>query len=129
MAAGGQSLVHNDALWLALVLQAQPQPEDCGDPDKGGEGYDGTGRRQPGNLTPIAPNTSARCTAPASGPGYKNVRGSANVPGGDPISTGGGGTAYPRVATSNTVRVGPALTRATGGGDDHGVALVTAALH
>src|SRR4051794_7738047 len=53
MAAGGQSLVHGGALWLALVLQTKPQPEDGGDPDKGGEGYDGTVRRQPGNLTPI----------------------------------------------------------------------------
>jgi len=128
MAAGGQSLVHNGALWLALVLQAQPQPEDCGDPDKGGEGYDGTVRRQPGNLTPIAPNTSVRCTAPASGPGYKQVRGSANIPGGDPISTGGGAIAYPRVGTTSTVRIGAPIT-AGGSPDQNWIGLVTDALH
>ena len=128
MAAGGQSLVHDGALWLALVLQAQPEPQDCGDPDKGQEGYYGTVRRQPGNLQPIAPNTTVRCTAPASGPGYKQVRGSANVPGGDPISTGGAGIAYPRVKTSNTVQVGEALTATSGTGDDSWVGLVTDAL-
>lgn len=129
LAAGGQTILHDRAGWLSLQLQSTPQPEDCGDPDRDQEGYYGTVRREPENVTPIAPNVGARCTAPASGPGYKNVRGSANVPGGDPISTSGGGTAYPRVTTSNTVRIGPALTRATGGGDDHGVALMTAALH
>jgi hypothetical protein len=85
-------------------------------------------RRQPGNLTPIPPNTSARCTAPASGPGYKNVRGSANVPGGDPISTGGGSIAYPRVGTTSTVRVGAPIT-AGGTPDQNWVGLVTDALH
>src|SRR3954447_8130194 len=129
LAAGGQTLLHDRAGWLSLQLQPSPSPQDCGDPDKDQEGYNGTVRREPENNGSIPPNVTARCTAPASGPGYKNVRGSANVPDGDPISTAGGGTAYPRVATSNTVRVGPALTRATGGGDDHGVALMTAALH
>jgi len=129
MAAGGQSLVHYGALCLALVMQSQPQPEDCGDPDKGGEGYDGTVRRQPGNLAPIAPNTTVRCTAPASGPGYKQVRGSANIPGGDPVSTGGAGIAYPRAVTSNTVRVGPPITAFSGTGDGSWVGLVTDALH
>jgi phospholipid/cholesterol/gamma-HCH transport system substrate-binding protein len=128
MAAGGQSLVHGGSLSLALVMQSHPDPQDCGDPDKGQEGYYGTVRRQPGNLAPIAPNTTVRCTAPASGPGYKQVRGSANVPGGDPISTGGAGVAYPRATTANTVRVGPAITATSGTGDDSWIGLITDAL-
>jgi phospholipid/cholesterol/gamma-HCH transport system substrate-binding protein len=126
MAAGGQSLVHDKTLWLSLQLQAQTSPQDCGDPDKGQEGYEGTVRRQPGNQAPIAPNVNAHCTAPASGPGYKNVRGSANVPGGDPISASGGGIAYPRATTDNTVRVGKAIAA---DGDDSWTGLVTDALH
>jgi phospholipid/cholesterol/gamma-HCH transport system substrate-binding protein len=129
LAAGGPTLIHGGTAWLSLQLQVQPTPEDCGDPDKDQEGYNGTVRREPGNLTPIAPNVAARCTAPASGTGYKNVRGSANVPGGDPISTSGGGYAYPRVTTKNTVRVGPSVTSTGGTGDGSWVGLVTDALH
>jgi phospholipid/cholesterol/gamma-HCH transport system substrate-binding protein len=129
LAAGGPTLLHDNAGWLSLQLQSTPQPEDCGDPDKDQEGYNGTVRREPENVAPIPPNVNARCTAPASGPGYKNVRGSANVPGGDPISTAGGGVAYPRVTTKNTVRVGPSLSNAAALGDDSWVGLVTNALH
>lgn len=129
LAAGGPTLLHDRAGWLSLQLQSSPQPQDCGDPNRDQEGYNGTVRRQPENTAPIPPNVNARCTAPASGPGYKNVRGSANVPGGDPISTSGGGYAYPRVATQNTVRVGPSLGNSAALGDDSWVGLVTNALH
>jgi phospholipid/cholesterol/gamma-HCH transport system substrate-binding protein len=128
LAAGGPSLLHDGAGWLSLQLQPAPMPEDCGDPNRDQEGYYGTVRREPENVAPIAPNVAARCTAPASGPGYKNVRGAANVPGGDPISVSGGGIAYPRVTTKNTLRVGPSLTSTSGTGDNSWVGLVTAGL-
>jgi phospholipid/cholesterol/gamma-HCH transport system substrate-binding protein len=104
LAAGGPALVTNRQGNLGLVLDPNPKgtPPDCGDPAKGGEGYGGTVRRQPENLQPIAPNVSARCTAPVSS--GTNIRGSAHVPGGDPIAISGGGVAYPRVATSNVTK-------------------------
>jgi phospholipid/cholesterol/gamma-HCH transport system substrate-binding protein len=130
LAAGGQSILHDQAAYLSLQLQASPQPQDCGDPKKGQEGYYGTVRREPENTAPLAPNVNARCTAPASGPNYKNVRGSANVPGGDPISTGGGGgVAYPRVPTKNTLTVGPSLSSATALGDAGWLGILTNGLH
>jgi phospholipid/cholesterol/gamma-HCH transport system substrate-binding protein len=129
LAAAGPTALHDRAGWLGLVLQATPDPQDCGDPFKDREGYSGTVRRQPGALAPIAPNVTVHCTAPASGKGAKNVRGSANVPGGDPISLSGGGYAYPRVVTENTLRIGPALPTSATLGDGSWVGLVTDALH
>jgi phospholipid/cholesterol/gamma-HCH transport system substrate-binding protein len=134
LAAGGRTALHDRAGWLSLVLQAVPTPQDCGDPDKGQEGYNGTVRRQPENTAAIAPNVNARCTASASGPGATNVRGSAHVPGGDPISNSGGGYAYPRAVTQNVradqqdLRVGPSLQHAIGL-DNSFLGLVTDALH
>ncbi|MGI8760677.1 MAG: MCE family protein [Jatrophihabitantaceae bacterium] len=89
--------------------------------------YVGTKLRDPSNLTPEAPNTGAYCTArPSSG---TQVRGSANVPGGDPISTSSGGTAYSRVTTDNTVRVGTTLNNAGLLGDRSWIAILTASLN
>jgi phospholipid/cholesterol/gamma-HCH transport system substrate-binding protein len=132
LAAGGSTTLHDRVGWLGLVLQASgptPVPQDCGDFKHGREGYTGTVRRGPENLTPIAPNVSARCTAPTTGSNAKNVRGSANVPGGDPVSVSGGGVAYPRVTTQNTLRVGSALPTSATLGDGSWMGLVTAALH
>jgi phospholipid/cholesterol/gamma-HCH transport system substrate-binding protein len=84
---------------LGLVLQATPDPQDCGDPKKDGEGYNGTVRREPGAIGAIPSNVSVRCDT--SDP-TKNVRGSAHVPGGDPISLSGGTTAYSRASTADT---------------------------
>ena len=53
--------------------------------------------RSPSDLSPAAPNVAAHCSAPQSS--GVNVRGAQNVPGGDPISTAGGGVAYPRATT------------------------------
>ena len=129
LAAGGPTSLHDRAGWLGLVLQPAPDPQDCGDPEKGREGYTGTVRRLPDQLGPIAPNVSVRCTAPNTGKGAKQVRGSAHVPGGDPISVSGGGIAYPRAVTNNTLRVGPALPTSATMGDASWVGLITAALH
>jgi phospholipid/cholesterol/gamma-HCH transport system substrate-binding protein len=129
LAAGGPTTLHDRAGWLGLVLQATPMPQDCGDPFQGREGYTGTVRRGPEATGPIPSNVSARCTAPATGPNAKNVRGSAHVPGGDPISLTGGGHAYSRTVTNNTLKIGPALPTADSLGDGSWVGLVTDALH
>jgi phospholipid/cholesterol/gamma-HCH transport system substrate-binding protein len=129
LAAGGPTTLHDNAGWLGLVLQAVPKPQDCGDPSHGGEGYGGTVRRGPEATAPIRTNVAARCTAPATGSDAKNVRGSAHVPGGDPISLTGGDHAYSRAVTHNTLKIGPALPTAETLGDGSWVGLVTDSLH
>jgi phospholipid/cholesterol/gamma-HCH transport system substrate-binding protein len=128
LAAGGPTTLHDHAGWLGLVLSTPP-PQDCGDPEKGGEGYNGTVRRTPDVTSPMAPNVTVHCTASNTGPQAKQVRGSQHVPGGDPISLSGGGIAYPRTVTDNTLRVGPALPTTATVGDSSWVGLVTASLH
>jgi phospholipid/cholesterol/gamma-HCH transport system substrate-binding protein len=129
LAAGGPTALHDRAGWLGLVLQGAPDPQDCGDPNKGSEGYTGTVRRLPAQVAPMAPNVSVRCTASNTGKDGKQVRGSANVPGGDPISVSGGGIVYPRTVTNNTLRIGPALPTTATMGDASWIGLVTASLH
>ena len=74
---------------------------------------------------------AAHCTAPPST--GTNVRGSANVPGGDPISTSGGGVAYPRANTAGAespgdpIRIGN-LDDAELVGDRSWLAILTTAL-
>jgi phospholipid/cholesterol/gamma-HCH transport system substrate-binding protein len=98
LAAGGPTTLHDHIGALGLVLQNKPDPQDCGDPHHDRQGYNGV-RRGPEALYPIAPDVSTRCTAPLSS--GTNVRGSAHVPGGDPISVSGGGYAYPDVVSHN----------------------------
>jgi phospholipid/cholesterol/gamma-HCH transport system substrate-binding protein len=141
LAAGGKSVVQQTANgWvgkLGLVLQTTPTPQDCGDKSAGRQGYGGTQVRTPtgpGYDTPLAPNVAARCTGPASGPNYTNVRGSQNAPGGDPVSVSGAGVSYPRSVTSNTldstpVAIGPSLPTSATLGDGSWLGLVTASLH
>ena len=127
LAAGGQTVVQPDGVGaLGLVLNVN-DPKDCGDPAKGSQGYNGTVLRSPDDLSPAAPNVNAHCTAPVSS--GTNVRGSANVPGGDPISSSGGGVAYPRATTQNTVYVGTQLDRAGILGDKSWLAIMGSALH
>ncbi len=127
LVAGGQTVVQPDDVGaLGLVLDVN-DPPDCGDPAKGSQGYNGTRLRSPSDLSPQAPNLGARCTA-ALGSGT-NVRGSANVPGGDPISTPAGGNAGPRGTTNNTIHVGTGLDRAGVLGDDSWVAILESSLH
>lgn len=140
LAAGGPSALRPDpmrpghnigALGLVLAppkLGVNPDlgndPPDCGDPKKAREGYNGT-KRLPSELSPVPPNVAARCTAPVSS--GTNIRGSANIPGGDPISASGGGVAYPRIITDNTV-IGTSL-KTTKLGDGSWLALLTDGLH
>lgn len=133
LAAGGLSVLDKPGqAKLGLVLQATPSPlpQDCGDPTLGGQGYSGTTRRLPEDTKPISPNVSARCTAPVSS--GTSIRGSANVPGGDPISATGGGHAYPRATTGDTVATntyGTSLTQPSDLGDASWLALLTDGLH
>lgn len=129
VAAGGPTTVHDRVGWLGLVLQSKPDPQDCGDPFKGREGYTGTRIRTPFQTAPEAPNVTVRCTASPYGKNGKEVRGAANVPGGDPISISGGNHVYPRAVTKNTLRVGPPLPTSDTLGDASWVGLVTDALH
>jgi phospholipid/cholesterol/gamma-HCH transport system substrate-binding protein len=127
LAAGGQTSLGADGVErLGFIAQVQNDPPDCGDPKKGGEGYGGTDRRQPSETAPKAPNVAARCTAPPSS--GVNVRGSANVPGGDPISVSGGGVAYPRATTQNTVKVDDLSGPAAILGDRSWITILTTAL-
>jgi phospholipid/cholesterol/gamma-HCH transport system substrate-binding protein len=127
LAAGGQSVVQPDGVGaLGLVLDVN-DPKDCGDPTKGSQGYGGTTLRSPSDLSPAAPNVAAHCTASVSS--GTNVRGSANIPGGDPISASGGTVAYPRGTTSNTIHVGSQLNNAGILGDESWVAILGSALH
>jgi phospholipid/cholesterol/gamma-HCH transport system substrate-binding protein len=126
LAAGGPTTIKNGIGQLGMVLNYN-DPPDCGDPAKGQQGYEGTDRRDPSQTQPKAPNVAARCTAPVSS--GTNVRGSANVPGGDPISASGGGVAYPRVTTGNTVRVGNTLDNAALLGDRSWIAILTTSLN
>ena len=128
LAAGGVTVLHPNGIgYLGLDLGLPNDPPDCGDPRKGSQGYQGTVIRDPGNLSPQAPNTSARCNASA-GDGT-NVRGSQNAPGGDPISTSGGQVAYPRVGTSDTVHVGTTGSTPSGLGDRSWLTFLTNGLH
>jgi phospholipid/cholesterol/gamma-HCH transport system substrate-binding protein len=104
LVAGSETVLKPDSIgYLGMVLN-NGSPQDCGDPAKGGEGYGGTTKRDPDNAKPMAPNTNAHCTAAASS--GTEIRGSQHVPGGDPMVGSGGGVAYPRVNTSDTVRIG-----------------------
>jgi phospholipid/cholesterol/gamma-HCH transport system substrate-binding protein len=126
LAAGGQTVIQPDGVG-ALGLVIATSPKDCGDPKKGSEGYEGTVLRSPADLSPAAPNVAAHCTAAVSS--GTNVRGSANVPGGDPISASGGGVAYPRGTTQNTINVGTQLDKAGVLGDKAWVAMLGNALN
>jgi phospholipid/cholesterol/gamma-HCH transport system substrate-binding protein len=126
LAAGGQSVIRsNHTATLGLVTQTTPR--DCGDPKKGSEGYQGTVLRSPSDLSPAAPNVAAHCSASQSS--GVNVRGAQNVPGGDPMSASGGGVAYPRGTTRNTLNVSTRLDHAGILGDKAWVAYLTSGLH
>jgi phospholipid/cholesterol/gamma-HCH transport system substrate-binding protein len=122
LVAGGETVIQPDGVG-ALALVVNPgDPPDCGNPTKGSEGYEGTTVRKPSNLTPVAPNVAAHCTAPPSS--GTNIRGSAHVPGGDPLSVPGNVVAYPRATTANTVSVGTSLNNAGILGDESWMAIM-----
>ena len=121
--AGGAFTVLQHGVGRLGFVTNPGQPPDCGSPNQAREGYDNTKVRKPSDLSPQAPNTTAYCSNLAINP-----RGSAHVPGGDPMTTGGGGIAYPRVTTANTVRVGDD-TSAPQLGDKSWLAILTDGVH
>ncbi|UQX88015.1 MCE family protein [Jatrophihabitans telluris] len=98
------------------------------DPPSCVDGYGGTTKRQPSDTGPAPVNTNAQCTL---GSGSKTeVRGAQNAPGGDPISTGGGGAAYPRVTPGQRapVSIGGTGTASDLLGDQSWLPLLTGGL-
>ena len=129
LAAGTYTSLRADGVGLLGFVVNSPNPTDCGaiKATQPREGYGGTQIRAPSDFRPIPPNTAAHCDLPASS--GRNVRGSQNAPGGDPITTAGGNVAYPRVDTANTIRVGSTDGSAALLGDRSWVAMLTDGLH
>ncbi|HEY2042103.1 MAG TPA: MlaD family protein [Jatrophihabitans sp.] len=90
--AGGFTVAPGDGTaHFGFVLNAN-------DPNACTAGYGGTKTRQASDTGPAEVNTNAQCTNPRGS--TSDVRGAQNVPGGDPITTGGAGTVYPRSVPS-----------------------------
>ena len=129
LAAGTYTSLRSDGVGLLGFVVNSPDPVDCGaiKTTQPRQGYGGTVIRAPSDHRPIAPNTAAHCSLPASS--GQNVRGAQNAPGGDPISTAGGNVAYPRVDTANTITVGTTDGSAALLGDRSWEAMLTDGLH
>jgi phospholipid/cholesterol/gamma-HCH transport system substrate-binding protein len=121
--AGGYTVVPGDGTaHFGLVLNVD-------DPPACTAGYGGTSTRQPTDTSPAPVNTGARCTLPRGS--VTGVRGAQNAPGGDPISTSGGGTVYPRAVpgTGSAVNLGGSMASAPVLADNSWLPLLTAGLH
>jgi phospholipid/cholesterol/gamma-HCH transport system substrate-binding protein len=82
-------------------------------------------RRNSADTGPRAADTSARCTDNTTLP-----RGATNTPDGDPVTTGGGGTPYPRAITDNVLRVGQvSQPNAAALGDNAWLTIFTSSMH
>ena len=127
LAAGSMTVEHpNGTGYLGFVMNVD-DPPDCGSPTAGRQGYGGTQVRSPTDQSPQAPNTAAHCNAPpATG---TDVRGSQNVPGGDPMYTGGGNRAYPSVVPSGAMQIGPISPTPTAAGDTSWITVLTGGLY
>ena len=95
-------------------------------------GYGGTTVRKPNETGPSKVNTSAQCTAPPSS--GTDIRGAENAPGGDPVTTGGGDTVYPRsvpgaAQPTSTIQVGGVMGSNAVLGDDAWLSLLDSGLH
>lgn len=107
------------------------------DPPSCTAGYGGTTIRKPSQTGPAKTNTAARCSLPLSSP--TDIRGAEHAPGGDPVTTGGGGTFYPRAVPQSgegTPTGGPQLIELGGSmadgpvlADNSWLALLTGGLH
>lgn len=97
------------------------------DPPSCRAGYEGTTIRRPSETGPSTVNTAARCAMPRGS--VTSVRGAQNTPGGDPISTGGGSTVYPRALTRpTTVQLGGSMAAAGLLADNSWLPLLTGGL-
>lgn len=123
--AGGYTVVPGDGTaHFGLVLNVD-------DPPACRNGYGGTKIRKPSETGPSPINTGARCTVPAGSP--TDVRGAANAPGGDPVTTGGAGTVFPRAvpaaaASPTAIPLGGSMAGAGLLADNGWLPLLTAGL-
>ncbi len=98
------------------------------DPPSCRAGYGGTRIRKPSETGPATINTSARCAMPRGS--VTSVRGAQNAPGGDPVTTGGGGTVFPRAVPARpaTVQLGGSMAASGLLADNSWLPLLTAGL-
>jgi len=101
------------------------------DPPSCTAGYGGTTVRKPSETGPAKTNTAARCSLPLGS--NTDVRGAQHAPGGDPITTGGGSSFYPRAVPQagavRSVQVGGSMGSDRVLGDDSWLTLLTDGLH
>jgi phospholipid/cholesterol/gamma-HCH transport system substrate-binding protein len=119
--AGGYTVTPGDGTaHFGLVLNLD-------DPPSCRAGYEGTKIRRPSETGPSTINTGARCAMPRGS--VTSVRGAQNTPGGDPISTSGGSTVYPRALTRpTTVQLGGSMAAAGLLADNSWLPLLTGGL-
>jgi phospholipid/cholesterol/gamma-HCH transport system substrate-binding protein len=109
--------------------------ENVDDPPSCQAGYGGTAKRQPSQTGPAKVNTSAQCSLPLNSP--TDIRGAQHAPGGDPITTGGAGTVYPRAVpqpgsasySAQIVPIGGSMADAGLLADNSWLPLLTDGLH
>jgi phospholipid/cholesterol/gamma-HCH transport system substrate-binding protein len=127
--AGGYTVTPGDGTaHFGLVVNVD-------DPPSCQAGYGGTAKRQPSQTGPSQVNTSARCSLPLNSP--TGIRGAQHAPGGDPITTGGAGTVYPRAVPQpgsadypvQTVQIGGSMADAGLLADNSWLPLLTDGLH
>jgi phospholipid/cholesterol/gamma-HCH transport system substrate-binding protein len=121
--SGGKTVTPGDGTaHFGLIINADDPPACIA-------GYGATSKRKPSETGPNRVNTGARCTLPRGS--TSNVRGAQNAPGGDPVTTGGGGTVYSRVVpeSESTVLVGGIGPNAGLLGDNTWLPLLTGGLH
>ncbi len=103
------------------------------DPPSCTAGYGGTTIRKPSQTGPAKTNTAARCALPAGSP--TDIRGAQHAPGGDPVTTGGGGSFYPRAvpqsggSSPRIVQLGGSMATGDVLADNSWLALLTGGLH
>jgi phospholipid/cholesterol/gamma-HCH transport system substrate-binding protein len=119
--AGGYTVVPGDGTaHFGLVVNVD-------DPPSCRAGYGGTRIRKPSETGATTVNTSAHCALPRGS--VTSVRGAQNAPGGDPITSGGGGTVFPRAATRPAVvQLGGSMAQAGLLADNSWLPLLTGGL-
>ncbi|MFL6163376.1 MAG: MCE family protein [Jatrophihabitantaceae bacterium] len=103
------------------------------DPPSCTAGYGGTTIRKPSQTGPAPTNTAAHCALPLSSP--TGIRDAQHAPGGDPITTAGGGTFYPRAVPQSggtsprLFQLGDSMASDGVLADNSWLALLTGGLH
>ncbi|HST49683.1 MCE family protein [Jatrophihabitans sp.] len=119
--AGGYTVTPGDGTAHFGVVLNVDDPPSCR------TGYEGTRIRKPSETGPSTINTSARCAMPRGS--VTSVRGAQNTPGGDPVTTGGGSTVFPRaVPQPTTVQLGGSMAGAGLLADNSWLPLLTGGL-